>query len=162
MFETIFQWVLAKQLKLLFFSLLVILLRCAGLFHYENAAVHVISQKTQFWVTVPRAFTLTLVECSKLSQTAEAISKQSRSDRLWSRVIFGDTWHRDPLTSTQQNQQPANDGEHRAKTLSKEAHSETMIRRRLDIWEPNYSGNELENVANEYINKRAFRCPFGL
>lgn len=48
MLEMNFHWALVKQLKLLFFSLLVILPCCAGLFHNEDAAVHVISQKTQF------------------------------------------------------------------------------------------------------------------
>lgn len=42
----------------------------------------------------------------------------------------------------------------------KQAGSVAMIRHRVDIWEPDYSGNELGNVANEYINKRALRCPF--
>ena len=135
---------------------------CAGLFHNEDVAVRIISLKMHFWATELRVSTPTMLELSKLTQATEEISKQTRSDRPWSQLIFSDTWHWDPLTSTQRIPHTANGGEQRAKTRSKEAHSATMIRHRLDIWEPDYSGNELGNVANDYINKRALRCPFSL
>lgn len=143
-----------------FFSVLVILPCCAGLFHNEDAGMNVTSQKMQFWVNAPWAFTPTLVEPWEPSQATEEISKQTRSDRLWSQLIFSDTWHWDPLTSTQHIQHTANGGEHSAKTPNKEAHSAAMIRHCKDIWEPDYSGNELGNVTNEEINKRVLRCPF--
>lgn len=111
---------------------------------------------------MPYVSAFAFAECSKLSQATEEFSELTRSDRLWSQLIFSDTWHWDPLTSTQHIQQTAMGGEHRAQALSKEAHSASMIRPRLDIWEPDYSGNELGNVANDFINKRLFRCPFSL
>lgn len=126
----------------------------SGLFHNEDAVVHVISQKMQFSVTVPWAFTPTDMAPCKPGQATEEISKQTRSDRLWSQLIFSDTWHWDPLTSTQHIQHTANEGERRAKTSNKEAHSAAMIRHCKDIREPDYSGNELGNVVNEHINKR--------
>lgn len=151
-----------KTCSLYSFPVPVILPCCAGLFHNEDAVVHVISQKMQFWITVPRAFTPTLADSWEPSQATEEISQQTRSDKLWNQLIFSDTWHWDPLTSTQHTQHTVNGGEHRAKTPNKEAQSAAMIRQCKVIWEPDYSGNEVGNVTNEDINKRVLRCPFSL
>ena len=102
------------------------------------------------------------MQAGELNQATEEISRQTRSDRLWSQLIFSDTWHWDPLTSTQHIQHTANGGEHRAKTSNKGAHSAAMIRHCKDIRVPDYSGNELGNAVNEDINKRVLSCPFGL
>lgn len=161
--ETVSLWVrefavAVKTCLFVFFPVPVISPCCAGLFHNEDSVVHVISQKMQFWVTVPWAFTPHPHGVLR----AKPISKQTRSDRLWSQLIFSDTWHWDPLTSTQHIQHTANGGEHGAKTSNKETHSAAMIRHCKDIRVPDYSGNELGNVANEDINKRVLRCPFSL
>lgn len=152
-----------KNLLFTVFSAPVISPCCAGFFHNEDAVVHVISRKMQFCVTAPWAFTPpTFTEPSEPSQATEEISQQTWSDRLWSQLIFSDTWHWDPLTSTQHIQHTANGGERRAKTSNKEPHSVAMIRHCEDIGEPDYSGNELGNAANEDINRRVLRCPFSL
>lgn len=43
---------------------------------------------------------------------------------------------------------------------NKEIHGAAMIRHCNNIRQPDYSGNELGNVANEDVNKRLLRCPF--
>lgn len=112
---------------------------------------------------MPWAFTpAALAEPHESSQATEEISQQTRSDRLWNQLIFCDTWHWDLLTSTQRTQHREYGGEHREKTSNKETQSEAMIRHYEEIWEPDYSGNEFGNVANEDINKRVLRCPFSL
>lgn len=124
----------------------------------EDAVMHVISEKMQFSVTAPGAFTPTLVEPFKLSQPTEESSEQSRSDRLWRELIFSDTWHWDPLTSTQHSRHAANGG--RGATASdKETRSEAMIRQGDGAGKTDYSQNELYNVVNEGKSTRGPSVP---
>lgn len=83
-----------------------------------------------------------------MRQPSEEISKQTRSDRLWRKLIFSDTWHWDPLTSTQHNRRAAN-GEREAKASDKETRSESMIRHCDSARKSDYTGNEFNNVTNE-------------
>lgn len=73
----------------------------------------------------------TLVEPYKSSQPTQEISQQTRSDRLWRKLIFSDTWHWDPLTSTQHNRRAAN-GERAPKASDKEARGKPVIRLRQE------------------------------
>lgn len=98
------------------------------------------------------------MELNKSRQPSEEISKQTRSDRLWRKLIFSDTWHWDPLTSTQHNRRGAN-GERGAKASDKGMHSESMIRHCDSARKSDYAGNEFNSATNEDKSKGGTPVP---
>lgn len=125
--------------------------------YWGHCYVCYFTKKMQFWVSRPWAFTPTLVELNKSRQPSEEISKQTRSDRLWRKLIFSDTWQWDPLTSTQHNRRAAN-GEREAKASDKETRSESMIRPESQIT-PEMSLTMSQTRTNR---KKVLPCPFSL